>query len=166
MPYPDDADGADARLAAEYHDRVHREYTFYKNTKLFKIVTGKTLSELMLNDERWNSLDVLFKFRNGLAHGRLIEYRVFYDKATDQYEPDFSGSYSLVEAYLLKKNLLKTPVKEGGSGWPFLESQVADHFCELMQPFAYDIVEFLPDADAKGHLRSVLDDAFKKRPSG
>ena len=166
MPYPEDVNTADARLVAEYHDRVHREYTFFKNTKLFKIVTGKTLSELMLNDGRWQSLKVLFDFRNGLAHGRLIEFRVYFDKATDHYEPDFSGNYAVVEKYLLEKKLLNATVKATGRGWPFLESQIADHFCELMQPLAYDIVGFFPDGDAAKYLRSVLENAFTKRPSG
>jgi hypothetical protein len=161
IPYPRDPDTVEARLLAEYHDRVHRHNTFERNASLLKVVTGKKLNELLQDNQAQKSLEILFKFRNGLAHGRLIEYRVFWDKTSDQYEPDFSGNYSDVEEYLLKANLLTTPIKAGASGWPFLESPVADHFCELMSPVGYQIAKFFP-GEAAPYLKSILDDTFRR----
>lgn len=160
---PRDLNSNTARLQAEYHDRVHRENAFAKNSRMFRIITGKTLSELMQNDERWKSLDILFKFRNGLAHGRLLEYRVYFDRETAQYDPDFSGSYADVEKYLLEKNLINTVVKNEGSAFHFLENNIADHFCGLLRPLSFDIASFFPDYVEK-HLKAMIDDAFKQWP--
>jgi hypothetical protein len=152
----DRADDFYKRLAVEYYDRAHSANTYDANSKLFRVAMGRTLAELV-GDALQETLACLFTFRNGLAHGRWIESRSYLDETTDSYSLEFVGNYKRVESYLLAKGLIERSLLEGGSGWSFLDSKVADHFCDFLSPFAYMIAESVAQGTL---LKSVLDTAF------
>src|ERR1039457_1577302 len=150
------ADNFYKRLAIEYYDRAHLANTYDANSKLFRVATGKKLAEVV-GDSLQETLSCLFRFRNGLAHGRWIEHRSYLDEITDSYDLEFLGNYKKVESYLLTTGLIERSLLEGGSGWSVLESNVANHFCDFLSPLAYKIAESVAQGTV---LTSVLDTAF------
>lgn len=132
------------RLTAEFYAKAQGSKGFDEISRLFKVATGKSLAELTNQPRQHEAVDVLFKFRNGIAHGRAIEYDTFANYQTSRYETEFSGSYEKVEAYLIKNGLLKKPLTRGGSGWDFFADAVADHFINLTAVYAKAVLHGLP----------------------
>ena len=134
---------------------------FEEFVTLFKTATGKSLADVVGKPELNEAVRTLFKFRNGLAHGRSVEYDTFANYETRDFDHDFVGSYKEVEDYLIKTKLLKMRFAEGSSGWDFFTDAVADHFINLIDMYPKAVVRRLP-RKAAAYIRGLL--ALSSKP--
>jgi hypothetical protein len=150
------------RLTADFYARAQKSSGFEDISRLFKIATGKSLAQLSNKPQLHEAVNILFKFRNGLAHGRSIEYDTFANYQASRYETEFSGSYEEVEKYLTRRHLIKNRFAHGGSGWDYFAAAVADHFIDLIPEYPRAILRGLP-REAAIPMRHMLKLASKPR---
>jgi hypothetical protein len=151
-----------SRLTEEYYERVHTCPGYAAISNLFRLATGRLLSEIVTDKPLQEAISVLFTFRNGLAHGRSTEYRSYVGEHIYDYELEFWGSYSTVEDYLIKIGLLKSRVIEGGSGWDLLTTEVADYFTKQVAAYCRTISTELP-LEQSSRMNSLLKSAFDEK---
>jgi hypothetical protein len=150
------------RVAAEFCARVQRSSGFEEISSLFKVAHGKSLAESVKKPELHETVRILFKFRNGLAHGRSIEYDTFANHQTLSFDHEFSGSYKDVEDYLVKKHFVKKAFTDGGSGWHYFTDAVADHFINVISVYPKAVLQGLPRKVA-APVRNLLEFSSKPR---
>ena len=91
-------------LEKEVHDRIAKTTGIDNYNYLFKLLTGKELSKIDIIKLYMEGINVLFEFRNVLAHGREIKSESFcIDVANKEFYNSFMGGYKKTEEYLLKK---------------------------------------------------------------
>lgn len=151
-----------SRLIEEYYERVHTCTGQEAASRLFRLALGKPLTDIISDKSLLEAVAVLFKFRNGLAHGRSTEYRSYVGENIYDYELEFWGLYKDVEDYLITKKLLKARVTEGGSGWDLLSSEIADHFVALVEPYCRNVVSALPP-ESMPRMQGALKMAFDEK---
>jgi hypothetical protein len=108
--------------------RVSTTFGLAKYNDLFDEMAGARLTSL-IKPAVWESVSVLFSFRNMLAHGRAVGYRIGFPPAVGGiWEDEIVGSYEKIEEYLLKKSLINTRHLEEANNWHYFSDEVADHF--------------------------------------
>lgn len=148
-------------MAGEFYARAQGSRGFEEISSLFKVATGKSLYEVVKDPELHETVKILFKIRNGLAHGRSIEYETFANYETWGFDHEFSGSYKEVEDYLIKNRLLKKRFADGGSGWDYFTDSIADHFIDLISVYPKKVLRGLPRVVART-VRNLL--ALSSKP--
>ncbi len=141
------------RLSLDYIERVSTA-TYAKMSGLFRVAVGKSLDELLENQQIHKQVKNLFKFRNGLAHGRSAEYRSYSKNYSGKREFEAHGQYKEVEEYLIKNKLISG--NEIGRQDLFSD-KIADHFASLVEPYIRCVVSVLPkeQSETMSHLVEV-----------
>ncbi len=86
-------------------------------------------------------INVLYQFRNVIAHGRLIH---FYEVDSHNIqEKVYNGGYKKADDYLTKKGLLSDKIKDVGSSQIYFTNEIADHFNSLALDFTRAFDSFL-----------------------
>lgn len=154
-------DTFEKRLRHDYYERVSKS-TFNEISGFFTIALGKSLSELMKKKPIHKDIEILFRFRNGLAHGRSVEHRSYSEYGSDQSTWEFEtwGSYKIVEQYLIEKELCS---KEQVGKQDLFSNGIADHFAALIEPYIRDVVSILPKEQAD-QMRVPLVVTLKEKP--
>ena len=109
---------------------------------MFELVTGTRAVALLDTPSLWETVRILFHFRNMIAHGRSVTYTWL--PAPSAFPAsilgaDFSGGYKKVEEYLLTKGLLDRPHHEVANNWLYFSDDIADHFWKAANDFVQEI---------------------------
>ncbi len=88
-------------------------------------------------------INVLYQFRNVIAHGRQIHFYEVDAYFTDGKEEVYNGGYKKAETYLIKKGLLSDKIKDVGSSQIYFTNEIADHFNSLATDFTKAFDSFL-----------------------
>jgi hypothetical protein len=104
--------------------------------QLFALALGKKASEIVDDRDLWETVKVLFLFRNVIAHGRAVGYLLYFPPEVGGYwEERFSGGYKKVEDFLIKKGLLNSRHIEEADNWHYFTYKVADLFWDASIKF-------------------------------
>lgn len=114
---------------------------------------GQLIPDYVISDEMKRlseGVNVLFEFRNVLAHGRMISaetetsipYPNYIEMETIEY---FKGGYKNTEDYLIKNKLNTSKFIDSESVGTFFTNQVADHFLELSNKYLVALEKSLPE---------------------
>ena len=135
------------RLEDELSHNIVRAVGATGYDEIFTLLTGQRLSQLKKVKPFWESIAVLFNFRNVLGHGRQVSARHSVGGGvTGGFKGEFYGSYKVVEDDLRKKRLLDGRFIDGRSEFPFLSAPIADHFWELAKALPEAILSSLSGA--------------------
>jgi uncharacterized protein YutE (UPF0331/DUF86 family) len=135
-------------LEKEIHTRIAKTTGINNYNYLFKLLIGKELSKINIIKPYMEGINVLFEFRNVLAHGREIKFESFcIDITNKEYYDSFIGGYKKAEDYLLKKKIINVKYANCRNDIYFT-NKVADHFWKLSYKFINAIIKSL-DADLK-----------------
>lgn len=102
---------------------------------LYELFTGSSLKQDTMVKPLIEGVNVLFQFRNVIAHGRQVHG---YDVETyyiDGIEENFFGGYKKTEEYLLKKGLINEKFKNTEDVSIYFTDEVADHFSLIAKDF-------------------------------
>ena len=123
------AEPLQARLLEDLRSRVTKTTGSEGYNEIFELVVGKKANELVGDAELWENIKTLFFFRNVIAHGRAIGYKLFFPPGVGGFwEEEFVGGYKKVEDFLLKKKLLDSRHIEEENDWHYFSDGVADFF--------------------------------------
>lgn len=149
------------RLRHDYYERVSKA-SYKEISKYFVLAVGKPLSELLEKKPIQKQIEILFRFRNGLAHGRSLEHRSYSEYGSDQNKWEFEtwGIYEDVEDYLIEEKLCS---KDRVGRQYIFSNEVADHFPALVEPYIRSVVSVLPKEQAD-RMQIPLVIAFKEKP--
>lgn len=111
--------------------------------KLFNIVTGKNLSELI--GSAWEPTCNLFEFRNLLSHGEQLQIKGEWDRNDGLALLSLERSKEKLFRYLESQNLIIKPEFGKYIGWSFLSNEIADHLVVIAREFLYKLSENAPD---------------------
>jgi len=123
-------------IESELDRRISRSTGLSNYDELFNLLIDQKLS----GDDRikplWEGIQVLFQFRNVLAHGKEVSALAHSSPQTQgEWLEDFCGGYKKAEEYLLKNKLLKKRYLDKGSEEIFFTNNIANHFYTLSQKF-------------------------------
>jgi len=152
-------DTFNCRLNLDYIERVSAA-SYKGKTELFCVPLGKSLDELLKNQQVNEQVKTLFIFRNGLAHGRSAEYRSYSENYSGKREFEAHGKYKTVEEYLGKRKLIS---KNDTGRQDLFSDQIADHFASLVEPYIRCVVSVLPKEQSQTMSR-LVEIAFCKKP--
>lgn len=139
-----------ARIQDEFSRNIGRAAGASGYDELFTLLAGQRLSQLKKVKPLWESITVLFNFRNVLGHGRQVSARQsFGGGVPGGFREDFYGSYKVVEDYLRKKRLIDRRFIDRHSEFMFLSGTIADHFWELAKAMPEAILSSLSDTDER-----------------
>ena len=93
------------RLNHEFLGRLATA-AFRTKSDLFTIPLGKTLKNALDGKPIQKDVEILFSFRNCLAHANSVFYLHYEDNESDGMEFVLEGKYGLVRKYLFEKGLL------------------------------------------------------------
>jgi hypothetical protein len=141
----DRMDELQARLENEFLNRLSKA-TFRDFPELFRVATGKSLSELISDQDLIEGVKVLIAFRNGIAHARPARYNSYQEiDAEEESEYELDGQYEKLETYLKKRGL------RHGAEHIFTD-KIADHFSSLVQKYIDAVMASLPVSHSMNHL--------------
>lgn len=130
------AEPLQARLLEDLRSRVAKTTGSEGYNEVFQLVIGRKASELIGDAELWENIKTLFFFRNVIAHGRAVGYKLFFPQGIGGFwEEEFAGGYKKVEDFLLKKKLLESRHIEEASSWHYFSDPVADFFWSAAASF-------------------------------
>lgn len=95
-------------------------------------------------------IQVLFQFRNVIAHGRAIRFeeRMYYDcpdyENEVRTEIDFMGGYRKIQDYLIKQKLLDKPITETHDVTSLFSNKVCDHLIEMESKYMAAMEKCVP----------------------
>jgi len=144
------------RLSLDYLERVSAA-TYAKIPGFFRAAAGKSLDELLENQQIHDQVNILFTFRNGLAHGRSAEYRS--EDFSGRREFKAHGQYREVEKYLIKNKLISG--NEIGRQDLFSD-RIADHFASLVEPYVRRVASVLPKEQSET-MSDLVEMAFREK---
>jgi len=150
----------EGRLDHDFLNRISTA-TFGDFPDLFRLTLGKPLSELITNNSLLESVRILIKFRNGLAHARSVVY-ASYDNEFRNHIGQMDGftSYEMesqyrdVHEYLEKNNLIFDNVD-------LFKTGIADHFAGLVKPYIDAVLPHLP-VPQSDNVKTFVAMAFRK----
>ena len=102
------------------------------------LIPESDLTPLKTYDE---AIQVLYQFRNVIAHGRAIRFeeRTYYTypdyENESKKEIDFMGGYRKTQEYLIKKGLLAKPVTETHDFKSLFSDKICDHLINVESDF-------------------------------
>lgn len=117
--------------------------------RMLELVLGKKASAFC-DEPTWETIRMLFLFRNMLAHGRAVDYKTYWPPSAGGVwvEEEFEGNYAKVENYLLRKGLLQENYIRQESNWHYFQDGVADHFWDITFQYASAVEADLAGAAA------------------
>jgi hypothetical protein len=144
------------RLEVDLSERIGRSIGASGYSETFELVFGEPLTSLRDIAPLWEGITVLFNFRNVLGHGRRVFAQRFRPRRPeDGATEDFSGSYRVVESYLLKTRLMNERFMDAHSEYIFLSNAIADHFWELAKQVPPAMLRSLPDPERDACRRRI-----------
>lgn len=136
-------------LESDIEERIARTTGVPNYDKIFELLTGERISKYNGVNALWEGIEVLFQFRNVLAHGREISAsKMSAYWIEEPWKEFYSGGYKKAEDYLLKKGLIAQKFIDCDSEELYFTDGVADHFWGLSKEFVYQVSNGLPE-DAK-----------------
>ncbi|MGN3708666.1 hypothetical protein [Achromobacter xylosoxidans] len=129
-------DPLQSRLLEDMRARVAKTTGSEGYNDIFQLVVGKKANELIGDPELWENIKTLFFFRNVIAHGRAVGYKLYFPPGVGGFwEEEFAGGYKKVEDFLLRKKLLESRHIEEGSNWHYFSDPAADFFWSAAATF-------------------------------
>jgi hypothetical protein len=120
------------RLLEDLRERARATMGSENYNRMFELVFGRKASTFC-NEATWETIRILFFFRNMLAHGRAIDYTTHWPpKVGGMWLEEFEGNYAKVQDYLLKKGLIDEEFIRQESNWYYFQDGVADHFWDTV----------------------------------
>ena len=143
-------------LEEDLENRISRSTGISVYEQIIELLTNKKISQNEDIKELWEGIQVLFQFRNVLAHGREVSARrisAYYIK--EPWKENFSGGYKRAEDYLTKVGLLDQSFMDSDKLDLFFTDPIADHFWELASKFVERCINSFIIEDKK-----VVDEAL------
>ncbi len=138
------------RLMNDLREKVKKTTGSEGYDEIFALVVGKKANEILGNPDLWENIKTLFSFRNVLAHGRAVGYKLYFPLGAGGFwDEEFSGGYKKVEEFLLRKNLIQARHIEEASNWHYFSDEVADFFWKTASTF---VTELNRGLDGMKHL--------------
>lgn len=132
-----------ARLLEDLRSRVAKTTGSEGYNEIFDLVVGRKANELIGDQELWENIKTLFFFRNVIAHGRAVGYKLYFPPGIGGFwEEEFAGGYKKVEDFLLRKKLLESRHIEEASNWHYFSDPVADFFWTAAATFVQKLNQF------------------------
>jgi hypothetical protein len=117
-------------------DNISRTTGIGNFESIFKLLSYKRTPAKYSDFKNWEGINVLFNFRNVLAHGREITAQRILAWWTDNnWQDEFKGGYKATESYLIKKKIIKKGIIENRSAEQLFTNKVADHFYSISKGF-------------------------------
>lgn len=152
---PKAAHPTDKDLRRDAKQRVHQAYGLPEYKDLFKLLLDVSISDLKYLMPEAESLEVMFKLRNSLAHGKALRSSSGPPTAPTARQT-YEGSHKVIYGFLLKKRLISEPEEDMSLGWYHLDDdRVADFFWDFSFRSIVLIAESLPE-DAAQVFRDAL----------
>ncbi len=108
--------------------------------EIFALVVGKKANEILGNPALWENIRMLFFFRNVIAHGRAVGYKLYFPPGVGGiWDEEFSGGYKKVEDFLLRKELIQSRHIEEASNWHYFSDDVANFFWSAASTFVAEL---------------------------
>ena len=124
------------RLIDDLRTKVSKTTGSKGYNEVFGLVVGEKVNEFINDSSLWENIKTLFFFRNVIAHGRAVGYKLYFPpKVGGFWEEEFSGGYKKVEDFLLKKGLISSRHIEEADNWHYFSNEVADFFWEAAMKF-------------------------------
>lgn len=95
-------------------------------------------------------IQVLYQFRNVIAHGRSIRFeeRAYYScpdyENETKKEIDFMGGYKMTQEYLIKKGLLNMPITESHDFKTLFSNEICEHLIEVESNYFETLEKCVP----------------------
>ena len=141
-------------LEKDMEMRIGRTTGIQSYNSMFELLIDRKISQYDNVKPLWEGMQVLFNFRNVLAHGREVSATLVHAWNYDEeWKEFFSGGYSTVEKYLQKNKLITGKFTEGKLDNLYFEDKIADHFWNLSLNFLRKISESL-----KGEEKVAFDE--------
>lgn len=103
------------RISEKFVSECYMANGLKKYSILFETLTGSKLKD-SVQDDLWESLEILFTLRNCLAHGRPLILDILNENNTRYISQHLNPSFGKVEKFLVKNKILKN---ETGSEFRF-----------------------------------------------
>jgi len=117
------------RLVDDLRQRVARTTGSEGYDEILGLVLGRKANELLGEPVLWETIKTLFFFRNVIAHGRAVGYKLYFPSGVGGFwEEEFSGGYKKVEDFLIRKGLLESRHIEEANNWHYFSDEIADFF--------------------------------------
>jgi hypothetical protein len=113
------------------------ESTFSKLPELFSLKLGKPLEELIKDKSLIEGVEIIFKFRNKIAHAVSPIYQTHVTDFEDDIEYEMEKQYKVIHDYLKKKKLI-------GQNEDLFQGKIADHFASFVKPYMEAVLRLLP----------------------
>jgi hypothetical protein len=149
----------EGRLDHDFLTRISTA-TFGDFPELFRLTLGKPLSECITDKTLLDSVRILIKFRNRLAHARSVVYAV-HDYEFRNIHGDIDGfthyemenQYREIHEYLEKKRLVF-------DNRDLFKNDIADHFTGLVKPYIDAVIPLLP-VPQSDYVKTLVASAFR-----
>jgi hypothetical protein len=128
------------RLINDLRIRISKTTGSEGYDEIFELIVGSKASKIINNQSLWENVKALFLFRNVIAHGRAVGYKLHFPPNVGGFwEEEFSGGYKKVEDFLLKKKLIQSRHIEEASNWHYFSDEVADFFWSIASTFVFEL---------------------------
>lgn len=144
------------RLEEDLSDRIGQSVGAGGYSEAFGLIFGEPLNKLKEIVPLWEGVTVLFNFRNVLGHGRRVFAQRLGRYGSYEGTEDFTGSYKVVENYLIKLKLMQWRFIDAHSEYIFLSDAIADHFWQLAKRVPPALLSSLPDLE-RDACRKTMD---------
>ncbi|TET47533.1 MAG: hypothetical protein E3J57_04260 [Dehalococcoidia bacterium] len=135
-------------LEEDLEIRISRSTGISTYLDLINLLTGNTISQNPKIGELLEGINILFQFRNVLAHGREISAaRLSAYWIKEPWQEIFLGGYKRAEEYLIKIGLLDSGFMDSNKVDLFFTNSIADHFWDLSSDFIARSIDALEDQD-------------------
>jgi len=135
----------DGRLVDELRDRVSATTGSERYDRMFELVVGKRANAILAKPVVWEAVKHLFHFRNMIAHGRAVGYRLYFPPGVGGvWDEEFEGGYKAVEVHLMKKGLLDDEHIRVANNWHYFTNDIADYFWSVATDFVNTMNTNLP----------------------
>jgi hypothetical protein len=135
------------RVEKHLSERISSTTGAESYSAMFELIIGQPLNGLQYVSPIWETICVLFQFRNVLGHGRQVSAEQLKAYYIEGVKETFGGGYRKVQDYLMKKKLLESRFTERHSDFIYLSEAVADHFSAAAASLKDTIVASLEGPD-------------------
>lgn len=143
-------------IEEDIENKISRTTGIENYNAIFKLLTDKNINEFPSIKPLMEGIQVLFQFRNVLAHGREISTRLISAYWIEEpYKEFYFGGYKKAENYLLKKGLINKKFSESDSAEVYFTNVIADHFWDISKTFLKIVANSLDD-DIKDTFKNII----------
>ncbi|WP_291138596.1 hypothetical protein [Flavobacterium sp. UBA7663] len=139
----------------EYFDKKLDGATWANYVDFFEIIFGQKLSSKITPDV-WKSISLLFKFRNLLVHGNVIQIEYYTENAKTGAE--CSSKFKPIFEYLKEKKLLDLTFTPQTNTVDLLNNNAINHFYKYSLKFLEELFNHLPELAL---LKKNFEDSIK-----